>query len=324
MSHPNIHYLLSSSERHQRMLNEIRAGLMSTPKAIPAKYRYDARGSELFQQITTLPEYYPARIETAILEGAIQEIYQKTCPSEVLELGAGFSRKTQLLVEAMSPQPGQRYVTIDISDTTVQTVVQHLALRYPWLRVEGIVGDLEQHIQTIPYRPHRLIVLLGTTLGNLLPLEQRQFLTSVRGLMRKEDWLLVGIDLIKSPDVLEAAYNDNLGLSAEFNLNLIHMLNLELNAHFPIEAFEHQATYNTEQSRIEVSLHVRQSVSTYLDSIDCLVQFTEGEQVLTGFSYKFTEENVKSLLQDTGLTLENWYTDPQQWCALALMVANVH
>lgn len=300
--------------------DDVRCGLGADPKAIPPKYFYDARGSELFEQITALPEYYPTRVEQSILDMAGAEIVQQVQPVEIVELGPGSARKTDALLRPMLESGcGNRYLPVDVSETSVEECARRLAAEYRTLEIHGMVGDFEHHLDRLPPAfGRRLIAFLGGTIGNLDEAERRRLLQVLRSQLGTDDRLLVGTDLVKDPALLEAAYNDAAGVTAEFNRNLLHVINANLQADLDPDAFEHVAFYNEPERRVEMWLRAREETSGRIDALEMDVGFAPGEQFRTEISCKFTRDALEREYRAVGLEPLAWYTDPDGLFSLSL------
>ena len=298
------------------LAEDVLDGLTRPFKELPPKHLYDARGSELFERITELPEYYPTRTERAILAAEAEAIVDDAV--ELLELGAGSAEKTRLLLDTGMIR---RYLPFDVSESALIESADSLALAYPKLEISGIVGDFERHLglvrASVPGEP-RLLAFLGGTIGNFTPGSRRAFLRTLRGLLGSDDRLLLGTDLVKDRDVLEAAYDDAEGVTAEFNLNMLHVLNRELDANFPVERFEHVAFFDPEHEWIEMRLRATRALTVQIRAIDLEVRFARGEELRTEISAKFTPERVQADLAAAGLELDRWYTDPEGLFALSV------
>jgi L-histidine Nalpha-methyltransferase len=304
---------------HEQLAIDARKGLTSTPKTLPSKYFYDARGSQLFEAITRLPEYYQTRTETAILARIADHVIADVCPSEIVELGSGASRKTRLLLEAMhAAGTGNRYVPFDVSEGALVDATLALIGEYPWLRVRGVIGDFDHHLGRIPRGGRRLIAFLGSTIGNLHPDKHAAFLRVIASLLEDGDAFLLGIDLVKDVATLEAAYNDAAGVTAEFNRNVLAVLNRELSADFPLDAFAHVARYRADPAWIEMALRAECDLAVHLAALNLDVAFAQGEELHTEISCKFTHQGVKAACAAAGLALRRWDTDPNEWFAVAL------
>jgi L-histidine N-alpha-methyltransferase len=295
-------------------------GLTRAQKELPPKYFYDARGAELFDQICDLPEYYPTRCERAILSKYARDIAELTDAAELLELGSGTASKTRVLLTAMAEHGTlRRYLPVDVTDEMILRTAEELVEEYPGLHVHGTVGDFERHLGEFPApEGPRLVVFLGGTIGNFAPASRRRFLKAVARMMNPEDTLLLGTDLVKAPAVIEAAYNDSLGVTAEFNRNVLHVLNTELDADFDPEGFDHVAFFNTEQQWIEMRLRAREAHTVRVGALALDVQFEAGEEIRTEISAKFTRERLAADLASAGLELQKLYTDDEERFAVSL------
>ena len=299
---------MSADVAVETMAEDVRQGLSRELKELSPKYFYDARGSELFDRITTLPEYYPCRAEREILNRRAPEIVEGT--SELVELGSGVASKTRALLYAMAAAGSlRRYVPFDVDGTVVEQCADELAELYPGLSVHGVVGDFQRDLARIPDGEQRLFAFLGGTIGNLYPAERERFLVELRELMGPTDRLLIGTDLVKDRCVIEAAYNDGEGVTAEFNRNVLRVLNRELEADFELEAFEHVAFFDEANSWIEMRLRANGAQTVTIDGADLVVEFADGEEVRTEISAKFTREAVERELDDAGLRLDAFHTD---------------
>ncbi|GAA0626973.1 L-histidine N(alpha)-methyltransferase [Sporichthya brevicatena] len=295
----------------QALRADVRTGLTATPKTLPPKWFYDARGSELFEQITRLPEYYPTRAEREILAREAAEIAASAESSTVVELGSGSSEKTRLLLDALDTAGTlRRYVAIDVSAAALTDAASALLRDYPDLEVNAVVGDFDSHLDRLPDSgDRRLFVFLGGTIGNFAPPERRRFLTAVRARMRPGDAFLLGTDLVKSPDVLVPAYDDAAGVTAEFNRNVLRVINRELGADFAVEAFEHVAVWDARNEWIEMRLRTREAQRVHIAALDLEVAFGAGESMRTEISAKFRRAGVAAELDAADLALTRWWTD---------------
>jgi dimethylhistidine N-methyltransferase len=313
-----------SSTIEQKVGEEVIQGLTQTQKTLPAKYLYDARGSELFEQICDLPEYYPTRTEAAILRQYAPEIVQITGVCELVELGSGSSTKTRLLLDAYQNQ-GQsgKYVPIDVSESILQSSALELQKDYPRLQIEAFVGTYEQALaQFQPTSfPARMIFFLGSSIGNFTPQECDRFLQQVTTVLAPGDYFLIGIDLQKPQPILEAAYNDAQGVTAAFNLNILSHLNWRFQGNFDLNLFTHQAIYNQADAQIEMHLYSQASHSVSLNDLNLDIFFQAGESILTEISRKFDLETIQAQLAAKGLNTVRIWTDEQQWFGLILCQA---
>ena len=301
------------------MLAEVRAGLAAVQKRLPPKYFYDQRGSELFEEITRLPEYYPTRTERGILEEWMPELVAGLRPRALAELGAGSAQKTRIILEAMRQAgTGQLYVPIDVSAAFLRQTARELESDYPGLLVRPVVADLSRELALSPGLPEPLLLcFLGSTIGNFHASAALKLLRRVRKVLRPADRFLLGVDLRKDRRVLAAAYNDSQGVTADFNLNMLRVLNRRLGSDFDLSAFEHRAFYNRTAHRIEMHLvSTRDQVVTVPGIGE--VDFAEGETIRTEISCKYDRQAVVDLFTDAGLRLEAWRTDPNDYFALAL------
>ena len=290
--------------------DEVRDGLTRSLKELPPKYFYDARGSSLFDQITTLPEYYPTRCERSILNRYAPEIVESSGAQELVELGSGTASKTRALLYAMAGAGTlERYVPFDVDETVVQTCAVELVELYPGLQVHGVVGEFERHLERVPAGERRLLAFLGGTIGNFYPDERAEFLARIRELMDSGDHLLIGTDLVKDRELLEAAYNDSQGVTAEFNRNILRVVNDGLGADFDPAAFEHVAFFDEANSWIEMRLRANGAQRVTIDGADLEISFEDGEEIRTEISAKFTRDAVDQELYDAGLRLDDFFTD---------------
>jgi L-histidine Nalpha-methyltransferase len=302
--------------------DDVLDGLTRPFKELPPKHLYDARGSELFDQICELPEYYPTRTERAILDAYADLIVRRTGMAELVELGSGTAAKTRVLLSAME-EAGTlwRYVPFDVAEQVVRDCAAELADEYPALAIHGIVGDFDRHLAEIPPpergRP-RVVAFLGGTIGNFPPGGRRRFLRSLARLLSPGDYLLLGTDLVKDIDVLEAAYDDAEGVTAAFNRNVLDVLNRELDADFPTELFEHVAFFDPDREWIEMRLRARRACRVHIGAVDLEIAFARGEELRTEISAKFTRDRVRADFAASGLELAEWFTDDQELFALSL------
>ncbi|GAB2921049.1 L-histidine N(alpha)-methyltransferase [Streptomyces heilongjiangensis] len=294
-------------------------GLTRTPKTLPPKWFYDAHGSELFDRITELPEYYPTRAEREILLGRAAEIAAASGARTLVELGSGSSDKTRHLLDAMPEL--HAYVPVDVSDSALRQAGEALAAERPGLEVHALIADFTAGIR-LPETPGpRLVAFLGGTIGNLVPGERAAFLASVRALLAPGDALLLGTDLVKDEAVLVAAYDDAAGVTAAFNKNVLSVINRELGADFDPGAFEHVARWDAEREWIEMRLRARTAQTVKLPALDLAVDFAAGEELRTEVSAKFRREGVAAELAAAGLALTHWWTDAEGRFALSLSTA---
>ncbi|MFD5304365.1 L-histidine N(alpha)-methyltransferase [Streptomyces rochei] len=299
--------------------DDVLAGLTSTPKWLPPKWFYDARGSELFEEITALDEYYPTRAEREILVDRAGEIAAATGARTLVELGSGSSEKTRFLLDALTGLRG--YVPVDVSESALTQAGRALAAERPDLRVHALIADFTAEL-TLPDTPGpRLVAFLGGTIGNLLPDERAAFLSGVRALLSPGDALLLGADLVKDERVLVRAYDDAAGVTAAFNKNVLSVVNRELDADFDPAAFAHVALWNAEREWIEMRLRSLGAQTVKIQALDLAVDFAAGEELRTEVSAKFRREGVHAELAGAGLEPAHWWTDAAGRFALSLSVA---
>jgi L-histidine N-alpha-methyltransferase len=313
-------HLDGSEERS--LAEDVLDGLTRPFKELPPKHFYDARGAELFDKICELPEYYPTRAERAILEDRAHELAALTGAAELVELGSGTAAKTRVLLDALHAQGTlRRYVPVDVTESMVRACASALTEEYPGLRVHGVIADFERHLDRVPdpIGP-RIVAFLGGTIGNFPPGSRRRFLREIARLLGPGDHLLMGTDLVKDPEVLEAAYDDAQGVTAEFNRNVLRVLNRELEADFDPDDFDHVALFNREHEWIEMRLRARRAHTTLVRALDLPVRFRAGEELRTEISAKFTPERVEGDLAAAGLELVRWLTDPEELFALTLSI----
>lgn len=299
---------------------DVRAGLTATPKHLPSKWLYDARGSALFEQITRTPEYYLTRTEAALLEEHADDLVREAAPTELVEIGSGSSRKTRLLLDALGRSTGRGvYIGFDVSEEALQAALPALAADYPWLQVRGVVGDFHAHLDEIPRSGRRLVACLGSTIGNFPPPEQVAFLEGLRSLLAEGDALLLGADLVKDTDTLEAAYDDAAGVTAAFTLNLLTVLQRELGAEIDVHAFRHVARWQPDQQWIAIGLLAVRPTVMRFPALDLEVPLETGEEIRTEVSCKYTRASLTRRLDAAGLALQRFRTDPDRMFALALV-----
>ncbi len=296
-------------------------GLQAVPKRLPAKYFYDERGSHLYDRICEVPEYYPARTESALLEVAAEEIIKLACPDIVFELGSGTSRKTEFLLRACE-RLSQRvtYQPLDVCEEIVRDAGTRLLDEFHWLTIDGYIGDYAHGLDGVSHGgERRLFVFLGGTLGNLTEPEARRFLEQVRRAMCPGDHLLLGVDRVKDPSVLNAAYNDGQGITAEFNLNVLQVLNRELGARFDPATFRHRAWFNEADSQIEMHLESYRAQRVSIDDLALEIDFSDGETINTEISRKFTEVTIHRLVAEAGLEVREHFEPQNRYFSLLLL-----
>jgi L-histidine N-alpha-methyltransferase len=303
------------------MAEDVRVGLSASPKELSPKYFYDERGSQLFEQITELPEYYPTRREREVLADRSAEIVTAAGgPGTLVELGSGSASKTRHLLSAMRDAGRlETYVPVDISEEITHETARALVEEYPGIEIRGLVCDFENDLERIHSDgSERLLAFLGGTIGNLYPGERREFLTRIAALFGPGDHLLLGTDLVKETARLEAAYDDAAGVTAEFNKNVLAVLNRELGADFDLDAFEHVARYDAREERMDIRLRSLAEQSVTLADLDLTVEFAAGEEMRTEISTKFTRERLECVYAESGLEMRGWFTDAAGDYALSL------
>src|SRR5947209_8033734 len=311
LDNDNIRISSCVSESEERVLaDDVLDGLTRPFKELPPKHFYDARGSELFEQICELPEYYPTRTERQILEDHAIEIVEQTGATELVELGSGAADKARILLDAMASEGTlRRYVPLDVSEQAVQQAAEQLVAEYDGLQVEGVIGDFERHLDSVPAGDggSRIVALLGGTIGNFPPGSRRRLLRGIGRLLGPGDRLLLGTDLVKAPEVIEAAYDDSAGVTAEFNRNVLHVINRELEADFTPEAFDHVAFFDRKHEWVEMRLRARSPQTVRVDALGLDVEFDAGEELRTEISAKFTRRRLEADFHAAGLRLERWF-----------------
>ncbi|MDT0399632.1 MULTISPECIES: L-histidine N(alpha)-methyltransferase [Streptomyces] len=298
---------------------DVQEGLTGSPKTLPPKWFYDARGSELFEEITALPEYYPTRAEREILRARSEEIADASGARTLVELGSGSSEKTRHLIDALTGL--HTYVPVDVSESALTLAGEALVAERPGLEVHALIADFTARM-TLPRTPGpRLVAFLGGTIGNLLPAERAAFLAAVRTLLAPGDALLLGTDLVKDEEVLVRAYDDAAGVTAAFNKNVLTVVNRELGADFDPDGFRHVAVWDAEHEWIEMRLRSRTAQTVKIPALGLAVDFAAGEDLRTEVSAKFRKEGVREELSAAGLELTRWWTDGEGRFALSLSVA---
>jgi L-histidine N-alpha-methyltransferase len=311
--------LRDASLRRAQLVADVQRGLGARPRSLPSKYFYDAYGSELFDRITRLPEYYPTRTERGILVAHADEIAAATGAEMLVELGSGTSEKTRLLLDALTAAGSlRRFVALDVDPAVLAGAAAELRERYPRLSIEPVEADFEQPLPSIAGEGPRLVVFLGSTIGNLTPVERQRFFRGVAGQLTPEDHLLLGVDLVKSPARLVPAYDDAAGVTADFNRNVLRVLNAGLGSDFEVESFEHVARWNATEEWIEMWLRAPRAMTVELPGAGLVVRLEAGEEIRTEISAKFRRDGLTEELGSAGLRVVRWMTDPAGDFALAL------
>ncbi|MBX7452875.1 L-histidine N(alpha)-methyltransferase [Mycolicibacterium sp. 3033] len=312
---------LAADAADAALRRDVRDGLTHQPKTLPPKWFYDTVGSDLFDQITRLPEYYPTRAEAQILAARAGEIATASGADTLVELGSGTSEKTRALLDALREQGSlRRFIPFDVDPSVLQLAGQAIQQEYPGVEINAVCGDFEEHLGKIPAVGRRLVAFLGSTLGNLTPGPRAEFLASVSEMMQPGDTLLLGTDLVKDVDRLVRAYDDNAGVTAQFNRNVLTVVNRELGADFDVPAYQHVARWNADEERIEMWLRSTRPQRVHITALDLDVDFADGEEMLTEVSCKFRRSGVDAELAAAGLERTHWWTDEAGDFGLSLSV----
>jgi len=313
-------YLAADSAYHA-LRRDVLDGLQSTPKSLPPKWFYDSVGSDLFDQITRLPEYYPTRAEAEILRARSAEIASASGADTLVELGAGTSEKTRLLLTALRDRESLRgFVPFDVDPGMLSATATAIQREYPGVEINAVCGDFEEHLAEIPGGGRRLFVFLGSTIGNLTPGPRAQFLATLAAVMAPGDSLLLGTDLVKDPVRLVRAYDDAAGVTARFNRNVLAVINRELDADFDVDTYRHVARWNAEEERVEMWLRSDRRQRVRVGALGLTVDFEAGEEMLTEVSSKFRPDGVSAELAAGGLRRTGWWTDSAGDFGLSLAV----
>ena len=301
---------LTGADLRRELAEDVREGLGHVPKELPPRWFYDERGSQLFDEITRLPEYYLTRREREILALRAPELAALTGAETLVELGSGTSEKTRLLLDALRDEGRlRRFVPVDVSEPTLRAAAESVASDYPGLEVHAVVGDLHRHLSLLPPGGRRLVAFLGSTIGNLLPAERARFLAGLRRALAPGEWLLVGADLVKDEARLLAAYDDAAGVTAQFNRNVLAVVNRELGGEFDLDAFAHVARWDAEGERMELLLRSLREQLVAVRDLGTVAEFAAGEEMRTEWSAKFRRETVEAELGKAGFTPVRWWTD---------------
>jgi L-histidine Nalpha-methyltransferase len=302
------------------MAADVRAGLTRPFKELSPRYFYDERGSQLFEQITELPEYYPTRCEREILESRGAEIVVAAGePASLIELGSGSAAKTRVLLDAMQERGClECYAPVDISEEITRETAELIAAEYDEIQVRGHVCDFELDLERVPVKGPRTIALLGGTIGNFSPSQRASFLRRIANLLDEGDHFLLGTDLVKDRAALEAAYDDSQGVTAEFNRNVLSVMNRELGADFELDRFEHVARWDPENLWVDIRLRSLADQEIRVDALGITVPFAEGEEMRTEISTKFARPGLEAIYREAGLELTDWFTDSEGLFGLSL------
>ncbi|MBN3511007.1 L-histidine N(alpha)-methyltransferase [Mycolicibacterium nivoides] len=312
---------LAADSAATALRRDVREGLTQSPKMLPPKWFYDSVGSDLFDQITRLPEYYPTRTEAQILRDRSPEITEAAGADTLVELGSGTSEKTRMLLDAMR-DGGQlrRFIPFDVDASVLRAAGDAIGQEYPGIEIDAVCGDFEEHLGKIPSVGRRLVAFLGSTIGNLTPGPRADFLTSLAETLQPGDSVLLGTDLVKDTDRLVRAYDDSAGVTAAFNRNVLSVVNRELDADFDLDAFEHVAKWNADEERIEMWLKADAPQQVRIADLGLDVAFGAGEEMLTEVSCKFRADGVADELAKAGLRQTHWWTDEAGDFGLSLAV----
>jgi L-histidine Nalpha-methyltransferase len=301
------------------MAEDVRRGLLARRKFIPSKYFYDARGSRLFDEICDLPEYYLTRTEISLLRENAAALTKGIENGDLVELGSGANRKIRTLLHDMGQErrAETRYVPVDVSRSALVAAAHELLRIYPELYVLGVLADFTSDLQWLPKGRPKLILFLGSTIGNLSEMECKTFLEAVSGALQPGDRFVLAMDMVKDVEILEAAYNDAQRVTEEFNKNILLVLNRRLGADFRIDDFDHVAFYNDECQRVEMHLRANRSVNVAIPRIQESVVIRKGETIQTEICRKFTPESAGKMIEEAGLTIAAWHFSPENWFAHA-------
>jgi L-histidine N-alpha-methyltransferase len=302
---------LAADSAAQALRRDVRDGLTQTPKSLPPKWFYDSVGSDLFDQITRLPEYYPTRAEAQILRARSASIAAASGADTLVELGSGTSEKTRMLLDALRDSGSlRRFIPFDVDAGILNAAGSAIQREYPGIEIDAVCGDFEEHLGKIPRVGRRLVAFLGSTIGNLTPGPRADFLSALSDTLQPGDSLLLGTDLVKDVGRLVRAYDDSAGVTAKFNRNVLAVVNRELDADFDLDAFDHVARWNAGEERIEMWLRASSPQRVHIATLDLAVDFAAGEEMLTEVSCKFRPDGVEAELAAAGLRRTHWWTDP--------------
>ena len=300
---------------------DVRDGLTRAPKSLPPKWFYDSVGSDLFDQITRLPEYYPTRAEAEILRARAADIAAASGADTLVELGSGTSEKTRILLDALRDGGSlRRFIPFDVDASVLESAGAAIGEEYPGIEIDAVCGDFEEHLGKIPHVGRRLVIFLGSTIGNLTTGPRAEFLAALADNLEPGDGLLLGTDLVKDVDRIVHAYDDSAGVTAQFNKNVLAVVNRELDADFDLDAFDHVARWNADEERIEMWLRASTPQRVRVGGLDMTVDFAAGEEMLTEVSCKFRADAVADELAAVGLRRTNWWTDQAGDFGLSLAV----
>lgn len=315
---PVVHVAFDPDRAAGSLVSDVRRGLGQSPRTLPPKWLYDDRGSELFDQITRLPEYYPTEAERRLLAEHAADIVRLTGAPTVVELGSGTSDKTRTLLDAFTAG-GQlrRFVPVDVSEATLRSAADMLSQRYPGLQVEALVGDFTLHLSHLPQDDRKVVAFLGGTIGNFYVEERAAFLGALADSLAPGDWLLLGTDVVKDADRLVAAYNDSQGVTAEFVTNSLAVLNRELDADFDLDAFRYVPLWDPAMERMDLRLRAEVPQRVTLPGADLVIDLAAGEEIRVEISSKFRPEGLRAELAAAGFAADHLWTDGDYALTLA-------
>jgi L-histidine N-alpha-methyltransferase len=313
---------LAADAAADALRRDVREGLAGSPKSLPPKWFYDAKGSDLFDQITRLPEYYPTRAEAAILRTRAADIAAESGADTLVELGSGTSEKTRILLDALNAGGAlRRFIPFDVDATVLESAGAAIGSEYPGVEIDAVCGDFEEHLGKIPLVGRRLVIFLGSTIGNLTSGPRAEFLSALSDSLQPGDTLLLGTDLVKDVDRLIQAYDDAAGVTAAFNKNVLAVVNRELSADFDLDAFDHVALWDPGSEWIEMRLRATRAMTVHVRDLDIVAEFAEGEEMRTEISAKFHVAGVRQMLQASAFAPVHTWTDPDDRFALTLATA---
>jgi L-histidine N-alpha-methyltransferase len=300
------------------MAQDVLKGLMADQKYIPSKYFYDARGSKLFEVICNLPEYYPTRTELGLLSIHAKDIVRGLRQGDLVELGAGANWKIRILLDALGQwrKADVRYVPVDVCGPALLESAAQLTTVYPEVRVNGIVADFTRDLHRLQSDRPKLVLFFGSTIGNLEEGEALSFLQDVAAILNPGDRFLLGLDMVKPVEILEAAYNDSQNVTAEFNKNILLVINRELRATFYPASFDHAAFFNAKQERVEMHLRARRDLCVEVKASGISVVLKKGETIRTEICRKFRRDGAEKMICDAGMEVSRWYSDRKGWFSL--------
>ena len=306
---------LLSETVQEEIISEIITGLTSDQKYISSKYFYDPTGSKLFEDITCLPDYYLTRTERSILQKVAPEITKGLNNFDLIELGSGDCSKISILIDSIPVEyhDSIRYVPVDVSHSAIRNSADNLSIRFPDIKVHGVIADFMSHLDLISRQSNRLICFFGSTLGNLTREQSMQFLLDLKENMQPGDQLLLGLDMVKNRTILERAYNDDQQITAAFNRNILNNVNRLLHTDFDLSCFDHLAFYNEEKSRIEMHLKASKNMVVTSQNLPGKISFKQGETIHTENSHKYTNEHIFNFSLLSGLKIKNIYSDINRW-----------